>query len=264
MRIKKLCHTVLTTLAITLLLPNAFAEQNSERIPLNSISGYKFGGKIKPTPNNKINFTLKHPFLDFSRGIVHINPKTQRISAIELVASLPVIRSKHAYKSYHSLGNVSATGETERRKADFERKVEQTRMIEKTFSDALEALRERYHISLHYNSKNSSLRNWTHLNFHLFEGYYVVAATGSGLSYQKFPHVFYGNYGPIPAGHYFDQRFIPTKTPYGKSCTDYEIFAYDKDPSENDAVPIRKIYFCIDNQTLKIVFENFKKVAASL
>lgn len=264
---KNFCRSALIILTIAFLPPAALAIQDSGKIPLNSISGYKFGKKVKNAPNNKIKFTLKQPFFDFSRGIAHINPKTRRISAIELTASLPVIQSKYAYKTYRALGNVSATGAPERQKADFERKIEQTRMIEKTFSEALEALQERYHISLHYHSRNSRLRNWKHLHFYLYEGYYVVNISGNNTFHEKKPHVFYGNYGPVFSGFsgaHFNERFIPIKTPYGKSCTDYEIFAYDKNPSESDARPIRKIYFCIDNQALKIVFENFKKATSSL
>lgn len=264
MHMRNFCYAALILLATALLTPATLAREDSDKIPLNSISGYKFGKKVKNAPNNKIKFTLKQPFFDFSRGIAHVNPKTQRISAIELTASLPVIQSKYGHKDYQSLGNVSATGAQERLKADLERKIEQTRIIEKTFSEALEALRERYHISLHYHSKNSRLRNWKHLRFYLSEGYYVVNITENGTTYERDPHVFYGSYGPVFSKfskNYFGESFIPIKTPYGKSCTDYEIFAYDKNPSESDARPIRKIYFCIDNQALKIVFENFKKAS---
>lgn len=255
---------------------------------LNRIGGYDLDVPVKlPKRVVKQKLVLTEPFLGFKKGTVHIHPKTRKITAVELTYPLAVAASNIPKTSSFGLGAVSAKGEDERLAKEFERKERQSIAAENMFSEAYKELSENYFLKIQSPAREISRKCNAHSGKHSCKtrftcgcshaskpinggrsGYYCRVHERSTHKERcetcrivKESEIFFGPYGPyrfnnnLHADH-FDDKFKAASCRYGKLGSYHKFSLYDKDPSESDARPIRRVYFCIAQQQIKVVIEN--------
>lgn len=256
-----------------------------EQIPLDCIGEYNLDEPVKlPKQVSQQKFTLKEPFLGFENGVIHINPKTRKISAVELTYPLAIATSKLPEIPSTELGGRSAKGEDERLAKEFAHKERQSTAAENIFTKAYEELSENYFLKTQSPRRGISRKCNAHSGKHpcktrftcgcshaskLINGGYTCRVHKRSTEKQacetcriiKESEIFFGPYGPcrfnnnLHADH-FDDKFKADSCRYGKLCSRHTFSLYDRNPSERSARPIRRVYFCIAQQQLKVVIEN--------
>lgn len=212
---------------------------------MNSIAGYTFGDTI-PGKQTKIQFRLKKPFLEFEQGIVHVNPKTRKIEAIELWTTLgKTIPKIPVKKSVSSLGNYNHA--TAHKDAEEEKKIRQELAINRTFSLALAALEKRYNLGRGLEINNSYKLELKPLP----DNKLIYSPLHEVIEHLNFTTLS-GNGGFVIRAKKSSLYGVDT---WEKTWRKDGIYAYGPSAAQR----IRQLHFCIDKQTLRIVIRNYSK-----
>lgn len=241
---------------------------------MNSIAGYTFGDTV-PGKQTKIQFRLKKPFLEFEQGIVHVNPKTRKIEAIELRTSLGIAVAKIPTK--RNFNSFDKSWEKERK----ERKVREDLAINRTFTLALAALDDRYHLGgasrydVEVSTKTKARISQDGSTFYLENesDEYRLVTTKDGYSRvvkrsafdvestRKIPPLQISASMKNFTTHSYEiwKGVVEReKCPYGIDTWHGDpIYAYDGPISDTEnSLEIRRLYFCVDKNNLRLVIKN--------